>query len=157
MVEATICNIISLDICLNGMVARADLMCSLTVRMKRSISGTCYFLDAHLVLYLERSFPCVVVRTCNRHAYVWYLSHAAGIIYVPAWSHLQCSQVFSFWSYFLWKTWCAVIWCWGRQFHWCAWGHIKLWPRILIKDIFRNNCYLNRLHMLDIALHCFDF
>ena len=44
MAEATGCNIISLDIRLNGMVARADLTRSLMVRMKRSISGTCYFL-----------------------------------------------------------------------------------------------------------------
>ena len=36
----------SLDICLNGMVARADLIRSLTVRMKRSISGKCSFLYA---------------------------------------------------------------------------------------------------------------
>ena len=42
--EATRCTIINLDISLNGMVDRADLTSSLTVRMKRSISGTCYFL-----------------------------------------------------------------------------------------------------------------
>ena len=46
MAYATRCTIISLDIRLNGMVDRADLTRSLTVRMKRSISGTCYFLDA---------------------------------------------------------------------------------------------------------------
>ena len=46
MAEATRCTIISLDIRLNGMVAQADLTCSLTARMKRSISGTCSFLDA---------------------------------------------------------------------------------------------------------------
>ena len=44
--EATRCTIISLHIRLNGMVARADLTRYLTVRMKRSISGTCSFLDA---------------------------------------------------------------------------------------------------------------
>ena len=43
--EATICTIISLDIRLNGVVARADLTRSLTVRMKRSISGAYSFLD----------------------------------------------------------------------------------------------------------------
>ena len=36
----------TLDISLNTMVARADLTRSLMVRMKRSISGTCSFLDA---------------------------------------------------------------------------------------------------------------
>ena len=46
MAEATRCTIISLDISLNGMVARSGLMRSLTVRMKRSISGTFSFLDA---------------------------------------------------------------------------------------------------------------
>ena len=56
MAEATICTIISLDICLTGMVARVDLTCSLTVRMKCSISGTCYFLDAQF-----RSMPIEVI------------------------------------------------------------------------------------------------
>ena len=28
---------------------------------------------------------------------------------------------------------------------------------VLIKDGFRNTCYLNRLHILDLAPHCFDF
>ena len=37
MVEATRCTIMSLGINLNGMVAWADLMRSLTVHMKRSI------------------------------------------------------------------------------------------------------------------------
>ena len=46
MTDATRCTIIRLDIRLNGMMTRADLTRSLTVRMKRSISGTCYFLDA---------------------------------------------------------------------------------------------------------------
>ena len=45
MVYATIYNIISLDIRLNGTVAQVDLTRSLTFRMKSSISGTCYFLD----------------------------------------------------------------------------------------------------------------
>ena len=44
--EATRFNTIGLDIRLNKMVARADLTCFLTVGMKRSISGTCSFLDA---------------------------------------------------------------------------------------------------------------
>ena len=46
MEEATRCTIIILDLCLNGMVARANLTRSLTVQMKRSISGTCSFFDA---------------------------------------------------------------------------------------------------------------
>ena len=46
MAEATGCTIIRLDICLNGLVAQADLTHSLTVRMKRSISGTYSFLGA---------------------------------------------------------------------------------------------------------------
>ena len=40
------CNIIRLDISLNGIVAWADLKPSLTVRIKRSILGTCSVLDA---------------------------------------------------------------------------------------------------------------
>ena len=51
--EATRSTIISLDICLNGMVDRADLTRSLTVRMKSSISGTCYFLDAQFKFMLR--------------------------------------------------------------------------------------------------------
>ena len=43
MAEAKICTIMSLDIRLNGMVAHADLIRSLTVQMKFSISGKCYF------------------------------------------------------------------------------------------------------------------
>ena len=46
MSEATRYTIMSLDISSNGMVAWADLTRSLMVRTKRSISGTCYFLDA---------------------------------------------------------------------------------------------------------------
>ena len=46
MAEAKGCTIINLDIHLNGMVSRADLARSLTVRTKRLISGTCSFLDA---------------------------------------------------------------------------------------------------------------
>ena len=46
MAEATGFTIISLDIRLNRMVAQADLARSLTVCVKRSISGTCSFLDA---------------------------------------------------------------------------------------------------------------
>ena len=46
MEEAKRCTIISLDIFLNGIVDQADLTRSLTVWMKRSISGTCSFLDA---------------------------------------------------------------------------------------------------------------
>ena len=48
MAEAKICTIISLYTSLNGMAARVDMTCYLTVRMKCSISGTCSFLDAHL-------------------------------------------------------------------------------------------------------------
>ena len=46
MAEATRCTITSLDIHLNGMVDWVDMTRSLKVQMKRSISGTCYFLDA---------------------------------------------------------------------------------------------------------------
>ena len=60
MAEATRCTIISLGICLNGMVARADLTRSLTVRMKRSISGTCSFLDAKFSF-----MPRTVVSLCS--------------------------------------------------------------------------------------------
>ena len=70
MAEATRCTIISLDIRLNGVVAQVDLTPSLTFWMKRSISGTCLFLDAQFRLMLERSFPCIVVRTHNQFACV---------------------------------------------------------------------------------------
>ena len=59
MAEVTICTIIRLNIRLNGMVARADLTRSSTIRMKVSILGTCYLLDAHFrfmpieVIYLR--------------------------------------------------------------------------------------------------------
>ena len=56
MSEATICTIISLGIRLNGMVAWVDLTRSLTVQIKRSISGTCSFLDAHF-----RFMPIAVI------------------------------------------------------------------------------------------------
>ena len=44
--EETRFTIIILDIRFYGMVDWEDLTCSLMVRMKRSISVTCYFLDA---------------------------------------------------------------------------------------------------------------
>ena len=47
MADVTRFTIISLDIIVNGMAARADLARSLTVQMKCSISGTCSFLGAH--------------------------------------------------------------------------------------------------------------
>ena len=43
--EAKICTIIRLYIHFSRIVTQADLMRSLAVRVKRSISGTCYFLD----------------------------------------------------------------------------------------------------------------
>ena len=46
MAKAKRCTIIILNVRLNGMVAQADLTRSLIFRMKRSISGTCSFLDA---------------------------------------------------------------------------------------------------------------
>ena len=46
MAEATRCTIIGLDIRLNVMVDWTDLTSSLTVRMKRSTSGTCSFFYA---------------------------------------------------------------------------------------------------------------
>ena len=60
MAEETRCTIISLDIFLNGMVDQADLTRSLTVWMKRSISGTCYFLDAQF-----RFIPRAVISFCS--------------------------------------------------------------------------------------------
>ena len=53
--EAKRCNITSLDIRLNDMVNRADLTRSLTAQMKRSISGTYYFLDANF-RFMPREF-----------------------------------------------------------------------------------------------------
>ena len=70
MAEATRCTIIRLDIRLNGIVAWADLTRSLTVRMKRSISGTYSFFIQVSVLCLERSFPCLMVQTHSKFAYV---------------------------------------------------------------------------------------
>ena len=70
MAEATRCTIMRLDIRLNGMVDRADLTRSLTVRMKRSISGTCPFLDAQFrfmpraVIYLRSVSNSQSVCTC---------------------------------------------------------------------------------------------
>ena len=55
VVEATRCNIMSLDIRLNGMVAWTELTCSLTVWMKSSISGTCSFLDTQF-WFIPRAF-----------------------------------------------------------------------------------------------------
>ena len=46
MAEAKKCTIIILDTRFIGMADQADLTPSLSVRMKCSISGTCYFLDA---------------------------------------------------------------------------------------------------------------
>ena len=60
MEEATRCTIISLNIHLNSMMARADLTRSLTVGMKRSISGTCSFLDAKF-----RFMPRAVISLCS--------------------------------------------------------------------------------------------
>ena len=45
IVVVTKLTIISLEVCLKGMDAREDWMRSLMVRLNRSISGTCYFLD----------------------------------------------------------------------------------------------------------------
>ena len=59
MAEATRCTIMILDIFLNDMVHQVDMTGSFKVQMKRSISGTCYFLDAQfrfmprLVIYLR--------------------------------------------------------------------------------------------------------
>ena len=148
MAEATRCTIIRLYICLNGIVTQVDLTRSLTIRTKQSHS---------LFLYKERSFPCVLVWTLYQREYVWSWSHSAGIICVPTWSHMQRSQFFGFWSYFLWQTWCAVIWCWGNRFHWCTWGHRNGDLLVLTKDGFRKTCNLNSLQKLNLALHCFDF
>ena len=49
---------IRLDIRLNGMVDRADLTRPLTVRTKRSISGTCSFFDAQF-RFIPRSVICL--------------------------------------------------------------------------------------------------
>ena len=70
MEEATRCTITSLDICLNGMVARADMTRSLTVWMKPSISGTYSFLDAQFrfipraVIYLRSGSDSQPVCIC---------------------------------------------------------------------------------------------
>ena len=56
-----------------------------------------------------------------------------GWFELPVWFHLQCSQIFGFWSYFLWKTWCAVIWCWGN---WSIDVHVLVIsevPHIMVK------------------------
>ena len=58
MVYATRYTIIILDNHLNGMADRADLTRSLTVRMKRSILGTCSFLDTQL-RFIPRSVTYV--------------------------------------------------------------------------------------------------
>ena len=55
MEEATRCTIMSLDIRVNSMVDQAGLTRSLTDRMKRSISGTCSFLDAQF-RFMPRAF-----------------------------------------------------------------------------------------------------
>ena len=55
MSEAIRYTIISLDIRLKSMVDQADLTRSLMVRMKRSITGKCYFLDAHF-RFMPREF-----------------------------------------------------------------------------------------------------
>ena len=60
MSEATRYNIINLNIRLNSMVDQKDLTLSLTVRMKRSLSGTCYLLDAQF-----RFMPRVVTSLLN--------------------------------------------------------------------------------------------
>ena len=83
MEEVKRCTIISLDIHLNSMVARGDLTRSLTVQMKRSISGTCSFLYAQF-----RFMPRTVISLnsgSNSQAVCVsvILSHAAGIIHVP--------------------------------------------------------------------------
>ena len=70
MAEATIYNIMSLYIRLNVMVAWEDLTRSLTVRMKCSISGICYFLDAQfrfmprVVIYFRIGLNLQSVRIC---------------------------------------------------------------------------------------------
>ena len=56
MAEAKIFTIISLDICLNSMVDRADLTRSLTVHTKSSISGKFSFWDAQF-----RFMPILVI------------------------------------------------------------------------------------------------
>ena len=55
MVEATRCTVISFNIRLNGMMSWADLTRPLTVQMKCSISGTCYFLNAWFS-FIPRAF-----------------------------------------------------------------------------------------------------
>ena len=128
LAEATRCTIISLDTHLNGMAARRDLTRSLTVRIKRSISGTCSFLDEQF-----RFIPTAVISLSSGSK---YLSPFMCVILKPHCRYNLCNCVipsamfliFRFWPYFLWQTWCAVIWCLGNQFHWYTWGHRKLWP-----------------------------
>ena len=80
MAKATRYTIISLDINLNGVVDRADMTLSLTVRTKRSISRTRYFLDAQFrfmpieVIYLrngpnlQSACICVNLKPCCRYS-----------------------------------------------------------------------------------------
>ena len=70
MAEAKRCTLISLDIHLNGMVAQADLTRSLTVLMKRSISGTCSFLDAQFSFMPRAVIYLRFFLTQNQRAYV---------------------------------------------------------------------------------------
>ena len=79
MTEATRCTIIILYILLNIMLDQLDLNRSLTVQMKRSISGRCFFLDAQfrfmprVVIYLRScSYSqsvciCVILKPLNMH------------------------------------------------------------------------------------------
>ena len=79
MSEVTICTIMSLDILFNRMVDPVDLTRSLTVRMKHSILGTCYFLYAQFrfmpraVIYLRSGLNsqsvciCVILKPRGRY------------------------------------------------------------------------------------------
>ena len=89
MAETTRCTIISLDIHLNGILAWADLTRSLMVHIKRSSSGTCYFLDAQfrfmprVVIYLRSGSKsqsvciCMILKSLCRYNLCTYVIPSA--------------------------------------------------------------------------------
>ena len=154
MAEATRCTIMSLDICLNVMVARDDLMRSLTVWMKRSISGTCSLLDEkfrfmprsviylHSHLNLQSVCICVILKPRCRYnlCTIW------NTLNFSVFDHTSCGKHD--------VTWYGVDESNTIDVHEVtAYGELF----VLIRDGFGNTCHLNRLHLLDLAPHCLAF
>ena len=62
-------NIVSLNISFKGMNARSDRTRSLTVRLNRSISGSCSSLDHNLGICQDQPYILVEVQTRYQHVY----------------------------------------------------------------------------------------